>query len=115
MSTLSTILAVILGIAFLAAGITKLTRQQKVVDEFARWGYADIVLMMTGSVELLAAVMMLVGIAVPALAIAGALLVFVVMCGALLTHQRAKDPPSAWIAPGVLLALAVALLVSLLP
>ena len=115
MSTLSTILAVILAVAFLGAGITKLTRRQQMVDNFKRWGYADAVLMATGGVECLAAVLILAGIALPALAIAGGLLIIFVMVGALLTHQRAKDELAMWVAPLVLLALDVGLLVSMLP
>jgi putative oxidoreductase len=115
MSTLSTILAVILGIAFLVAGIPKLTGQPRMVDNFQRWGYARSALVATGSVEVLASAMMLIGIAVPALAITGALLVICLMVGALWTHQRAKDPVAELGPAAMLLALAVALLVSLLP
>jgi putative oxidoreductase len=110
MSTLSTILAVVLGVVFLAAGITKLTRQQQMADNFERWGYASSVMLATG-----AAVLLLVGIAVNALAITGGLLVMFVMTGALMTHTRAKDPFSAFVPPFVLFALAVVLLVSMLP
>ena len=115
MSTLSTILAAVLGVVFVAAGITKLTRQQQMVDNFARWGLASSVMIATGAVELLAAVLLLVGIAVNALAITGALLVMFVMTGALGTHTYAKDPVTAFIPPFVLFALAVVLLVSMLP
>jgi putative oxidoreductase len=115
MSTLSTILAVILGVAFLAAGITKLTRQPRMVENFKRWGYADVVLMATGALEVLVALMLLVGIAVQALAVAGGLVIVFIMLGALMTHQRARDKLALWLAPVVLLALDVALLVSLLP
>jgi uncharacterized membrane protein YphA (DoxX/SURF4 family) len=115
MSTLSTILAAILGIAFLGAGIPKLTGQQKMVDSFGGWGYAPSVRIATGSVEVLAAAMMLIGIAAPALAITGALLVICVMIGALWTHQRVRDPVAELAPAAVLLALAVALLVSMLP
>jgi uncharacterized membrane protein YphA (DoxX/SURF4 family) len=115
MSTLSAILAAVLGVVFLAAGIPKLTGQQKVADNFERWGYAPSVRTATGTVELLAAVLLLVGIAVNALAITGGLLVMFVMTGALMTHTRAKDPLAMFLPPAVLLVLAVALLVSMLP
>jgi uncharacterized membrane protein YphA (DoxX/SURF4 family) len=115
MSTLSTILAVILGIVFIGSGIPKLTGQQKMVDNFAGWGYAPSVRVAIGGVEVLAGAMMLIGIAVQALAIAAALLVMCVMIGALWTHQRAKDPVAELVPAAVLLVLAVALLVSLLP
>jgi uncharacterized membrane protein YphA (DoxX/SURF4 family) len=115
MSTLSTILAAVLGVVFAGAAIPKLIGRQKMVDNFARWGLRPEVLVATGSVELLAAVLLLVGIAVNALAITGALLVMFVMTGALMTHAHAKDPLAAFIPPAGLLALAVALLVSMLP
>ncbi len=115
MTTLSTILAAVLGVVFLGAGMAKLTRQRKMVDNFTRWGYHPSVLIATGSVEVLAAVLLLVGIAVDALAITGGLLVMFVMTGALMTHTRAKDPLAAFVAPAVLLALAVVLLASMLP
>lgn len=115
MSTLSTILAVILGIVFVGSGIPKLTGQQKMVDNFEGWGYAPSVRVAIGGVEVLAGAMMLIGLAAPALAITGALLVICVMIGALWTHQRAKDPVAELAPAALLLALAVALLVSLLP
>lgn len=115
MSTLSTILATILGVVFLAVGMAKLTRRPQVVENFKRWGYADAVLIAVGGLEVLAAAMLLVGIAVQALAITGGLIVVFVMLGALMTHQYAHDKPAVWLPPVVLLALDVALLVSLLP
>jgi len=115
MSTFSTILAAVLGIAFVAAGIPKLAGQAKLVANFKRWGYPDEIRVATGAVELLAGVLLLVGIAVPALAITGVMLVMVVMVGALFTHQRAADPLGRWIAPAALLVLAFALAVSMLP
>jgi uncharacterized membrane protein YphA (DoxX/SURF4 family) len=114
-STLSTILAVVLGIAFAGSAIAKLSRQQKMVDEFERWGYQPAMMTTTGAVELLAAAMLLVGIAVNSLAIAGALLILVVMTGALWTHARVKDPVKDWLPAAVLLVLAFVLLVSMLP
>ena len=115
MTTLSTILAAVLGIAFLGAAIPKLTGQQKMVDSFERWGYQPAVLTATAAVELLAAVLLLVGIAIDALAITGALLIVVVMTGALWTHARAKDAVAEWVPAAVLLVLAFVLLVSMLP
>ncbi len=115
MSTLSTSLAAILGIAFVGAGIQKLTGQQRWVDEFARWSYPDTIRTTTGAVELLSGVLLLVGIAVPALAITGVLLIIVVMLGALGTHQRAGDPFAMWLPAIALLAMALVLAVSMLP
>ena len=115
MSTPSTILAVVLGLAFLAAGGAKLMRRRQEVENFKRWGYADTVLIAIGTVEVLAALMLLVGIAVQFLAITGGLLVIFVMLGALMTHQLAHDKLALWVPPVVLIALDAWLLVSLLP
>ena len=115
MTTLSTILAALLGVVFLGVGIPKLTGQEKMVANFQRWGYHASMMTATGYVEVLAAALLLVGIAVNALAITGALLIIFVMTGALWTHQRVKDPLAMWAPPAVLLALAVVLLVSMLP
>jgi len=115
MSTLSTILAAVLGVVFIAVGLAKLTGRASVVANFERWGYAHAVLVATGTVELLAGVLLLVGIVVTPLAITGVLLVVFVMAGALLTHQHAHDPVGRRLPAVALLALAFALTASLLP
>lgn len=115
MSTLSTILAVFLGVFFVGVGIPKLTGQADVVANFKRWGYADTIRIATGIVEVLAGVLLLVGIGVQAVAITGALLVMFVMLGALMTHSRVRDPFTKWAPPVLLLALAFALAYSMLP
>jgi uncharacterized membrane protein YphA (DoxX/SURF4 family) len=115
MSTLSTILAAILGVVFIAAAIPKLTGQEAMAANFERWGYADAVRQATGWLEVVTGALLLVGMAVPALAVAGSMLVVVIMIGALATHQRAHDPISMWISPAVLLVLDLVLAYSLLP
>ena len=115
MSTLSTILAAILGVVFVAVGIPKITGQEKVAANFARWGYPEQIRIAIGAMELLGGVLLLVGIAVPAVAITGFMIIFIIMLGALSTHQRAKDPLTMWVPPFVLLALDIVLAVSLLP
>jgi len=115
MSTLSAILAAILGVVFVVAGIQKLTRQKMVVANFERWGYADVVLQGVGWLEVLTGALLLVGIAVPALAVAGSMLVLTIMLGALATHQRAHDAIALWIPPAALLIAGVVLAYSMLP
>jgi putative oxidoreductase len=115
MSTLSTILAAILGVVFVAVAIPKLTGQEEMVANFRRWGYADVIRQATGYLEMLSGALLLVGIAVPALAVTGSLLVLTIMIGALLTHQRAHDPIAARVPPAALFALALVLAYSLLP
>ena len=115
MSTLSTILAAILGVVFVGAGLQKLTGQKMVVENFKRWGYADVVLTATGWLEVVTGTVLLVGIAVPSLAVTGSMLVIAIMLGALATHQRAHDPIAMWVPPAVLLVLDLVLAYSLLP
>jgi putative oxidoreductase len=115
MSTLSTILAAVLGVVFVGAGLQKLTRQQMVVENFKRWGLADVILQATGWLEVLTGTFLLTGIAIPALAVTGSLLVIPIMLGALATHQRAHDGVALWAPPLVLLLLDLWLAYSLLP
>ncbi len=115
MSTLSTILAAILGVIFVGVGILKITGQEEMVANFRRWGYADVVRTATGWLEVLTGTMLLVGIALEFLAVTGSLLVIFIMIGALFTHQRAHDPLAAWAPPLVLLVLDLVLAYSLLP
>ncbi len=115
MSTLSTILAAILGCVFLAAGIPKITGRAEVAANFERWGYPEQIRIAIGAMELLAGILLLVGIAVPAVAITGFMIIFIIMLGALSTHQRAKDPIKLWVPAFVLLVADIVLGVSLLP
>lgn len=115
MSTLSTILAGLLGVVFVAVGIPKIQGQQQMVESFRRWGYADVVRKAVGWVEVLCGAFLLVGIAVQALAVAGALTLIPLLLGALATHQHAHDRLALWVAPAVLLVLDVWLAYSLLP
>jgi putative oxidoreductase len=115
MSTFSTILAAILGVVFVGAGIAKLTGQEQMVASFRRWGYADVVRTATGWLEVLTGTLLLAGIAIPALAVTGSLLVIMIMLGALFTHQHAHDPVAMWAPPIVLLVLDVVLAYSMLP
>jgi putative oxidoreductase len=115
MSTFSSILAALLGVVFVAAGIPKLTGEQRMVESFQRWGYADVVRTATGALEVFTGLLLLVGIVVPALAVTGSLQVIAIMIGALFTHQRAHDPIAMWVPPAVLLVLDLVLAYSLLP
>src|ERR1700709_126032 len=115
MTTLSTILAAILGVVFVASGIPKITGQAQVAANFERWGYPEQIRIAIGAMEILAGVLLLAGIAVPAIAITGFMIIFILMLGALSTHQRAKDPITMWIPAFVLLVVDIVLGISLLP
>src|ERR1700709_1602968 len=115
MSTLSTILAAILGVVFVASGIPKLTGQAAVAANFERWGYPEQIRKAIGAMEILGGVLLLAGIAVPAVAITGFMILFIMMLGALSTPPRARDPLTMWIPAFVLLVLDIVLGISLLP
>ncbi len=115
MDTVATIVCIVLALAFLGAGIPKVLRVAKFREEVRRWRLPDAALPVIGLVEVLGAVLLLIGVITDSTgpAIAGALLLLVVAVGAVATHVRIKDPvpmtaPAAVL--GVLAAVAVALL-----
>ncbi len=112
MTVLAIVLQILLGLVFLAAGVTKLRGAPQHVEDFARWRYPAWFLPVTGAVEVLGALGMLVGTVVASLAVPAAILLAVDMTGALITHLRAGDPPPRFAPPSLLLSLA--LLVALL-
>lgn len=97
----SWILAVLLGLAFLASATGKLRAQQPYVDNFARWGFPPWFLTVTGLSELAGAIL----IVIPKTRVYGALLLVCVMIGAVLTHLTHGEASFAPI-PAVLGALA---------
>jgi putative oxidoreductase len=114
-STFSTILAAILGVVFVGVGIPKVTGQEQMVENFRRWGYADVIRQAVGWVEVLAGTLILTGIAIQSLAVTGSLVLVPLMLGALATHQHAHDPLKLWIPPAVLLVIDLVFAYSLLP
>jgi putative oxidoreductase len=102
----------VLALAMVGAGGAKLGGIESQIEEFQRYGYPQWFRLVTGSIELLAGVVLVAGFFVtPVLALGGGLLVVVTMAGAVVTHIRVGDS-AADIAPSAIL-LAVALLVSL--
>jgi uncharacterized membrane protein YphA (DoxX/SURF4 family) len=109
METVAVILVVVLAVAFLAAGATKLAGQQTMIDNFDHFGYPQWFRLVTGAIEVAISAILLASLAVEALAVIGAVLVIGVMIGAQITHAKVKDPIKARIPPAVLLVLAVVL------
>jgi putative oxidoreductase len=104
MRTVATwILTVLLALAFLGAGGSKLASQPMMIATFNGFGYPQWFMYVTGVIEIAGAVLVLV----PRVAFIGAALLVCVMVGAIFSHlthgQAAKVP-----LPLVLLALAVA-------
>ncbi len=94
------VLSVLLGLAFLGAGGSKLAGAQMHVDNFARWGYPPWFQYVTGLVEVVAAFL----IVLPATRFYGAALLVCTMLGAVATHVMAGEGSMTG-GPAVLLGL----------
>ncbi len=101
---------VLLGLAFLGAGGSKLAGVDQMVDEFDRYRYPQWFRIVTGLVEVSGALGMLAGIFRPVVAPFAGLLLAATMAGALATHLRIKDPVAKMAPPTVLLILSTAVL-----
>lgn len=69
MGVLTVVLRVVLGLAFIGAGTSKLVGTQQMVDDFDRFGYPQWFMYFTGAIEVVAALGVLAGIFVPLLAV----------------------------------------------
>jgi uncharacterized membrane protein YphA (DoxX/SURF4 family) len=109
MSMLATVVSVLLGTAFLAAGGPKLLRTPHYRERVRHWRLPEGSLLVIGLVEVGAAALLLVGAVTQGerAALAGAALVVATMAGAVLTHVRIADPVARALPPAVLGALAV--------
>ena len=109
MDTVAAILQVVLALVFAGAGLTKLIGVQMQVANFERYGYPQWFRLVTGAIEALGAIGMVVGLFEEDIAIAAAVLLGVTMVGAAYTDLRRSPPPTV-VAPLVLLALNVAII-----
>jgi putative oxidoreductase len=100
-------LSLVLGFWFVGSGMTKLLRVESQVQNFERWGYPDWFLILTGVIELTAAILLIVSVVYGRVATIGALLIAGVMCGALYIRIANDDAVSTIIPPLVLLIVAV--------
>jgi len=92
MSILIIIVQVVLGLLFMAIGSMTVAGRKMFVDNFRRFGYPQWFRFVTGSLEVLGGLGLLIGIWLPWLAaLAGAGLALV-MLGAVLTQVRTRDP-----------------------
>lgn len=93
----------VLALAMIGAGGVKLGGIESQIEEFQRYGYPQWFRLVTGSIELLAGVVLVAGLFVtPVLALGGSLLVVATMVGAVVTHVRMGDPATD-IAPSMIL------------
>jgi putative oxidoreductase len=76
------VLQVLLALAFLAAGFSKLSSQPMMVETFAKVGFGQWLRYFTGSVEIVSTILLLIPAVVPI----GALLLIATMICAVLAH-----------------------------
>jgi putative oxidoreductase len=100
----SWVVAVLLALAFLGAGFTKLSSQPMMVTEFTAFGLPMWFMYVTGVIEVVSAVLVLI----PRLSGIGAALLVCVMVGALVAHISHGQAAMIGV-PVVLLVLAIVL------
>lgn len=105
---LSIILQVVLGLGFIMFGYQKFVSED-MKQGFIHFGYGDGFRIFTGLVEILSAIVIIVGIWVKPLAVIGGGLLAATMIGAILTHVKMKDEFKNMVMPIVLFILPVRL------
>ena len=110
MDTAATIIQVLLGLVFLAAGGSKLAGTQMQVANFERYGYPQWFRLVTGAVEVIGAAGLIGGLFAEEVAVAAAVWLGITMVFAAYTDGR-HSPPAMVAPPLVLLALNVAVIV----
>ncbi|MFC4775530.1 DoxX family protein [Paenibacillus sp. GCM10023252] len=111
MDIVSIVLQVLLGLMFLLSAFGKLSGQKAQVDSFNHLGLPQWFRILTGSMQLIGAAGMIVGIWYADIAAIAGLWIGVIMLGAVISHLRAKDPIKAAIPGIVLFVLALAVVI----
>lgn len=111
MAIVAIILEILLALAFLMAGGSKLASAQRMRENFKRWGYPQWFRSVTGLVEVIGAAGMIVGIFIPAIGALAGIWLGITMLGALFTHVRVNDTAPQFASPAVLLVLSLAVIV----
>lgn len=115
MSILIIIAQVVLGLLFLLIGSMTVAGMNMFVENFRRFGYPQWFRIVTGSLEVLGGIGLLIGIWLPGLAALASAGLTLVMLGAVLTHLRTKDPLKKIALAIVLEVLAIVIAVSYWP
>lgn len=107
MEVLADVLQVVLGIAFLGSGGSKVLATRMQVENFTIYRYPQWFRSVTGLVELIGAVAMLVGLLVDEVAVFAGLWLAVIMAGAIYTDLFRRGRTLYAVAPAILLALSL--------
>lgn len=91
MDILVIVLQSLLALAFLMAGLGKITGSKMHVEGFKKWGLPQWFRVVTGFVELVGAAALIVGFWEQSWTAAGAIVIGVTAIGGILTHVRIKD------------------------
>ncbi len=115
MSILIIIAQVVLGLLFVLIGSMTVAGLNMFVENFRQFGYPQWFRIVTGSLEVLGGIGLLIGIWLPGLAALASAGLALVMLGAVLTHLRTRDPLQKIALPIVLGMLAIVVAVSYWP
>lgn len=106
MAVLSIVLQVLLGLGFIMFGYQKFVSDE-MKQGFEYFGYGDGIRVFTGLFEVVAGIVILIGIWVNVLATIGGLMMIATMIGAILTHVKIKDELKGYMMPVILLVLSI--------
>jgi len=112
MSILIIIVQVVLGLLFVAIGSMTVVGRKMFVENFRRFGYPQWFRVVTGSLEVLGGLGLLIGIWLPWLAALASAGLILVMLGAVVTEVRTREPLQKMVLPIVLGALAIVVAVN---
>jgi putative oxidoreductase len=115
MSILIIIVQVVLGLLFVLIGSMTVAGMKMFVENFRRFGYPQWFRIVTGSLEVLGGIGLLIGIWLPWLAELASAGLTLVMLGAVLTEVRIRAPLQKIVLPIVMGALAIVVAVSYWP
>lgn len=91
-NTIGWIIAILLSLAFLMAGISKLTGQEQFVQNFGKWGFSMAFMYFIGGCEIIGAIGLMVK-KVRALAALGLILLMLGAIGTHIVNSEAFIPP----------------------
>ena len=106
------IVQVVLGLLFLLIGSMTVAGRKMFVENFRRFGYPQWFRIVTGSLEVLGGIGLLIGIWLPWLAALAGIGLTLVMLGAVLTQLRIREPLQRIALPTLMGALAIVIAVS---